>query len=54
MGFTNEPLLLLSSNSNMTLSNTVFNFALIQIRGIVISKMAKPVEVILISYTLIY
>jgi hypothetical protein len=42
----NEPLLLLSTNNdNMSLQTNVYNLALVQVRSIMISRMAKPVEV---------
>ena len=44
-GYSNEPLLLLNNQSNMNLTTSVFNLALVQIRSIMISRMAKPVEV---------
>ncbi len=44
-GFSNEPLLLLNNQSNLNLTSSVFNLALVQIRSIMISRMAKPVEV---------
>ena len=44
-GYTDQPLLLFNASSNITLLNSVYNLALIQIRSIMISRMAKPVEV---------
>jgi len=47
-GFSNEPLLLLNNQSNLNLTTSVFNLALVQIRSIMISRMAKPVEALLV------
>ena len=44
--FSNEPLLLLNMQPSITIYSAVYEPALVQIRNIVISRMAKPIEVI--------